>query len=118
MEPDNDPFLGAVEKIRNDQKVKKKEQLRKERLRTSNSKKWEEILTKGEAKSLEKYKENLNSQKLPINVVNGVEIEMATGNEKKSQKRDLSKLLPEVLLKTLKIMVNIHEIILRFLRFH
>ena len=49
---------------------------------------WQKVLSKTELTELEHYKDKSNSRKIPINVVNGVEIEMVGENQRKSQKRD------------------------------
>ena len=44
LEPENDAFLSAVEKIRKEQETKQEDERRRESLREKNASRWKEIL--------------------------------------------------------------------------
>jgi hypothetical protein len=66
--------LTAVEKIRKEQDNKAKDLEKRERLREKNASRWKEILDKKEIQEFEEYRDTKNSQRLPINFIEGVNI--------------------------------------------
>jgi len=91
IEPESDPFLTAVGKIRKEQNNKAQDLEKREKLREKNASRWKEILDKKEIEEFEQYREDKNSQRLPINFVEGVSIEVQD-KIKKSAKKDFRNL--------------------------
>lgn len=73
-EPASDAFLTAIEKIRRQQDAKEKEEKKREILRSRNASRWKQILDQKEIEEFERYREEKNSQRAPINFVEGVNI--------------------------------------------
>lgn len=85
LEPENDVFLSAVERMRREQEEKGREAERREELREKKASRWKEILDRKEIEEFERYRDQKNRERTPITFVEGVNVEIQQPRPKKAR---------------------------------